>query len=413
MIEIDQVVRHSDEFPEWSSLHGRDSDQRRYFRNGIRAMAVFLYLCHEQIGYNCHPEVRPHCIFRVAPQGLYDYVLFDPFVEYLNIPPMSIQASHLCCTDFEVVRDERNFFPTVIDADHTHRLWVEVYRFGGKAYGKVTLDTFFPVGIRQLSMANDFILHVLLWPAYPVGSCQMEAEKCIEVNISLVHHVEGVLLRFDDVQFIAVMPSAVCDVDVSGNTPTEVQQRMHLHASLTVFPQSPCSQFDAGGYGSGILCIQDIVYRNLRYLCPCVKRPDYANEVHSKFLIYAVVAVLVGTRQARMLNCLAKAKVIKAVFMRLKAQADVTQGIAVGKLTKEQMEQLVIARQFLCVPVTMIFGNQFVELIPWYVIHYLGENIATDVHNNAVLGCKVTQSISNQKIKERSETLINKGIFRI
>jgi hypothetical protein len=114
-----------------------------------------------------------------------------------------------------------------------------------------------------------------------------------------------------------------------------------------------------------------------------------------------------------MLNCLAKAKVIKAVFMRLKAQADVTQGIAVGKLTKEQMEQLVIARQFLCVPVTMIFGNQFVELIPWYVIHYLGENIATDVHNNAVLGCKVTQSISNQKIKERSETLIYKGIFRI
>ena len=106
MIEIDQVVRHGDEFPEWSSLQGRDSDQRRYFRNGIRAMAVFLYLCHEQIGYNCHPEVRPHCIFRVAPQGLYDYVLFDPFVEYLNIPPMSIQASHLCCTDFEVVRDE-------------------------------------------------------------------------------------------------------------------------------------------------------------------------------------------------------------------------------------------------------------------------------------------------------------------
>ena len=132
----------------------------------------------------CHPEVRPHCIFRVAPQVFYDYVLFDPFVEYLNIPPMSIQASHLCCTDFEVVRDERNFFPTVIDSDHTHRLWVEVYRFGGKAYGKVTLDTFFPVGIRQLSMANDFILHVLLWPAYPVGSCQMEAEKCIEVNIS-------------------------------------------------------------------------------------------------------------------------------------------------------------------------------------------------------------------------------------
>lgn len=42
------------------------------------------------------------------------------------------------------------------------------------------------------------------------------------------------------------------------------------------------------------------------------------------------------------------------------------------------MEQLVIKRQFLCVPVTMIFGNQFVELIPWYVIHYLGENIATE-----------------------------------
>ena len=47
---------------------------------------------------------------------------------------------------------------------------------------------------------------------------------------------------------------------------------------------------------------------------------------------------------------------------------------------------LVIAGQVLSVPVSMILGNELVELITRNVVHDLGEYIATDIHNYAVFG---------------------------
>ena len=58
-----------------------------------------------------------------------------------------------------------------------------------------------------------------------------------------------------NIQLIAVVPSAMRNVDVSWNAPAKVKQCMHLHASLAVFPQSLCGQFDAGGYGGGVQSI--------------------------------------------------------------------------------------------------------------------------------------------------------------
>jgi hypothetical protein len=77
------------------------------------------------------------------------------------------------------------------------------------------------------------------------------------------------------------------------------------------------------------------------------------------------------------------------------------------------MQQLIVAGQVLNVPVAIILDNELIELIAWNVIHNLAENVATDIHNLAVLACKITLSFSNQKIKERSGTLINKGIIEV
>jgi len=112
-----------------------------------------------------------------------------------------------------------------------------------------------------------------------------------------------------------------------------------------------------------------------------------------------------------MLHGLAKAKMIEAVLVRLQAKTDIPQGIATSDLTEQQVQQLTVACQVLSVPVATILGYGLVKLVSWKKVHNLGENIATDIHNLAVFGCKITQSVSNQKIKERSETLINKGIY--
>ena len=102
---------------------------------------------------------------------------------------------------------------------------------------------------------------------------------------------------------------------------------------------------------------------------------------------------------------------VKDILMRLKAKTDVSQGIAARNLAKQQMKQLVVAGQASGMPVAVILDDEFIELITGNEVHNLGEDIATSVHNLAVLNRKITASISNQKIKERSEPLINKRFY--
>lgn len=63
-------------------------------------------------------------------------------------------------------------------------------------------------------------------------------------------------------------------------------------------------------------------------------------------------------------------------------------------------------------PIATILGHKFIELISGYEVNDLGEYILANIHNLAVFACKITLSFSNQKIKDRFETLINKGIYR-
>ena len=90
--------------------------------------------------------------------------------------------------------------------------------------------------------------------------------------------------------------------------------------------------------------------------------------------------------------------------MRFKTQTDISQGIAARYLAKHQMQQLIVAGQTSGMPVPTILGDDFIELITGNEVHNLGENIATSVHNLAVLNRKITLSISNQK---NQGTLVN------
>jgi hypothetical protein len=191
------------------------------------------------------------------------------------------------------------------------------------------------------------------------------------------------------------------NVDIDWDTPTKIKQCMHLHASLAIFPQSPCGQLDAGGYGGGVQSIQDVIHVNLRYGCLRVQRSDDTDEIRPKSFVDAIVAVLVGTGERWLGDSVSKAEVIENGLVRFKAQTDITQGAAACNLAEQQMQQLIVAGQVLRMPVSMILGNEFVELITRYVIHDLGKNIATDIHNYAVFGLQNYSVIFKSK-KQRS-----------
>jgi len=147
MIEPAQLVWLSYKFPKWSSLQSRDSYQCRHFCYRVRTIIVLLYLGYEQIGDNRHPEVRTDSILRVSPHGLNNDVLFDPFEEYLNIPPVPVQVSDLQCTDVEVVGDEYDFvfIILVIVAYGSYRFRVQRHCIRlRQPYGEVACNSSLP-----------------------------------------------------------------------------------------------------------------------------------------------------------------------------------------------------------------------------------------------------------------------------
>ena len=414
MIETDRVVWLSNEFSEWGALQCRDSYQCRHLCYRIRTVIVLLYLGNEQISDNRHPEVRTDGILGVSPHGLDNDILLNPFEENLYIPSVPVQVSDLQCTDVEVVADEYDFIFSllVIVTYGSYRFRVQRHSIClCQTYGEVACDASLPVCFLQTPVADDFILHVRLRPTYPVGTGKMKPKQGIEVHVSPVHHIKGKSLWSDQVKFVTVMPSAVRYMNIGRDASTQCKQGVHLDGSLAVLAQCPCSQLDAGGYGSGVKSIEHVVNGYLRNRSACVQRSYDTDEEHTQFFIDTIVALLVCTGKIGMLHGLAKAKMIEAVLVRLQAKTDIPQGIATSDLTEQQVQQLTVVCQVLSVPVATILGYGLVKLVSWKKVHNLGENIATDIHNLAVFGCKITQSVSNQKIKERSETLINKGIY--
>ncbi len=102
---------------------------------------------------------------------------------------MPIQASNFGCAYFCVVRDENNFFP-----------------------------------------------HILLRTANPIGTGYVETKQRIKVNIRLVHNIECIGFWNQDIQFVAVMQPAVCDMDVGRDAPPEVEKSVHFSRAPAVFP---------------------------------------------------------------------------------------------------------------------------------------------------------------------------------
>ena len=414
MIETDRVVWLSNKFPEWSSLQRRDSYQRRHLCYRVRAFVFLLYLGYEQIRDYRHPEVCTDSIFGVSPHGLDNNVLLNPFEEDLYIPSVPVQVSDLQCADVEVVGDEYDLIASlvIVAAYRSYRFWIQRHCIRlCQTDDEIACDASLLVCFSQNPVADDLILHIRLRPANPIGTSKMETKQCVKVHISSVHHVEGRSLWGEQIKFVTVMPSAVRYMNIGRDASTQCKQSVHLDGSFAVLAQSPCGQLDAGGDGSGVKGIEYVVNGNLWNISICIQRSYDADEVHTQFFIDTIVALLVCTGDIGMFHGLAKTKMIETLFMCLKTKTDIPQGITTRELTEQQVLQLAVACQILNVPVAMIPGYGPVKLVSWKEIHYLGKNIATDIHNLAAFGCKITQSVSNQKIKERSGTLINKGIY--
>ena len=176
------------------------------------------------------------CILGIPPQGLHHNVLLYPFEEHLYVPSVPIQDGHFYCANLEVVSDEHYFFTRllIIVADCPERIRVKCMSLWlSQTNGKVTSNTILAGEV--FSMTNNLVFHVVLRSGSPIGSSQMEAKELIEVNIGLVHHIEGKRLWRSQFKFIAVMPSVMWMF--AGILPRKSSRVCIFTAPLLYFPK--------------------------------------------------------------------------------------------------------------------------------------------------------------------------------
>ena len=130
-------------------------------------------------------------ILRISPQGFHDYVLFDPFEEYFDVPTMAIEIGNLQCADLKIVRYEihNTIIYRVIQADEPHILRIEfAWLMPDDPYARV----FQYSGLlsRDSHLLNGDELHIHLWTRDPKGLCLMELEESLEIHISLIHYIK-------------------------------------------------------------------------------------------------------------------------------------------------------------------------------------------------------------------------------
>lgn len=117
----------------------------------------------------------------------------------------------------------------------------------------------------------------------------------------------------------------------------------------------------------------------------------------SEILVYAEVPLFVGPGERRAVYRDRHAEVIQAVLVRLEAQAYIPHRLASRKLAEKQVQELVVAREVPRMVITEVSCNALVELVSWYEVCHLRENVSSRVHILTVLGCKDTHSFQIAK----------------
>ena len=129
-------------------------------------------------------------------------------------------------------------------SNHPDRFWIEFLRLmGSQFYDEIATDSC--TWIKVYTMVNDLVSHIVFGTTYPICTGFVKAKQSDEINVCFVHHIERKWLRHNLIQFIAVMPFSICNMDICWNASTKIQQCVHFVCAFAILAQCPCSQNNA------------------------------------------------------------------------------------------------------------------------------------------------------------------------
>ena len=206
------------------------------------------FLCNgkQQIIADGNPNLREDRILARTIERLDVQPLLYPFEETFHLPAFPIEFCDSQVGVSEVVGQESIGIACgiILINDHTESFWIPL---GGSRTGKsdyrVTNNTSLLV---NRTFLHHFILHVVLGSCYEERLLTMKVvEQLSEVNVVLIHEIVASRLYRNQAHSLGVVDSGLCQIDEGWYGTTQIQQRMHLHATFVVMQTSPGAKLKA------------------------------------------------------------------------------------------------------------------------------------------------------------------------
>ena len=347
--------------------------------DGTSKLEVVLNDSNETVCDDGNMNLNAHRIVTLSPERFDLEVLFDPFEEQLDLPPVFVKEGDVLGCKIEVVRvvSERTMQVRSIvdDASDFARILLLVLLLR-KDNGLVTQDIV--ISVKNIFASNDFIFRTLLLTDDKESSKYSNLVKSGKVKVASVKNIACQRLVCEPVHSIDIMYVGIGDSVEHRYLRDDVHLSVDLDARLRASEFRPSKERHAEVDCCGVHGIEPAVQLKLSGNPPLLRKEHH---VEGKLLKDAVVPEVVSLgKRALVDGRLSESEVKRLLSMSSCYVCEFSQPFAAHKLSEHKDEKLAPGRRspVLC-PVAGL-GHKAFEIPLWKKAGYLIENVLSEMH---------------------------------
>ncbi len=196
-------------------------------------------------------NLRLHRVLTSSQKSLYTQVLLDPLEEQLNLPTAFVKLSNGQGRQSLVVGQKHRRLARCRAFEFHPAQMFRVVSSDVKAVQFDALIADDTAGSACCTRVHMSGVHAALGAGNKKSTALVKFEQPSKIQIAPVHDVEGVRFERQDVEHVHIAEFAVADLDEHGDCLSQIQQRVHLHCSLSRAKWRPVehtqTQVDFGG----------------------------------------------------------------------------------------------------------------------------------------------------------------------
>ncbi len=288
-------------------------------------------------------------------------MLLDPFEEQFHVPTFAVEFCYGQGFITKMVGQETIDVACgeVFVSNHSQFFGITL---GGLVCGEFDNLISYDAGVLVDRIGlDDFVLHIILRPGNEERSILVyPVEETEEVNISLIHHIDGAHFYAEFIQHPSIVNGSICKIDECGDFATQIEKRMHLHTSFCLSESGPWTELQAEADSAAVEGIDRIVKVKPEGRIISIERPNSLNKNLTEVPVDTPVAEFICLSQCVTRNSVTDTAHIQLVGDSRQARFDVPEAVLVRVLRHAHHQELVVAGE---VPDTIVPVYRVTQLL--------------------------------------------------